>query len=308
MSYYCEYVKKLKNLQMRGAKVFCIGFSKLFRPIFCVKIGKGTKKLFLQGAIHAREHITCDMLFMLLNDAISFSNNGEIYCVPLSNPDGVCLAKSGLKSLMDVEKDLKECENLELILRAPKPKNVFLLHKIKKNLIKINDESKNFSLWKANICGVDLNVNFNAKWGKGKQNVFNPAPQNYVGPHPFSEPETKALASFLISLKPHMTISYHSKGEVIYYDFYQKGKQKKRDKLIAQEISKITGYKIRKTKKSSGGLKDFCIKKLKIPSLTIEVGKENLPHPISKKHLLKIYSQNKKVIQKSLALLNEINV
>ena len=46
--------------------------------------------------------------------------------------------------------------------------------------------SKN-PLYKANARGVDLNVNFDARWGKGEKNVRVKGAQNYIGTHPFSE-------------------------------------------------------------------------------------------------------------------------
>ena len=81
------------------------------------------------------------------------------------------------------------------------------------------NKGKDFSLWKANARGVDLKVNFDAKWGPGKQNVRYPASANYIGSMPFSEPETRALAEFTKEVKPDATISYHTKGGEIYYGF-----------------------------------------------------------------------------------------
>ena len=57
------------------------------------------------------------------------------------------------------------------------------------------------------------------------------------------------------------------------------------------------GYKIKKIKGSVGGYKDWCIQKLKVPSVTIEVGSDILSHPIGKQALPKIYSKNKNVIK-----------
>jgi len=49
-------------------------------------------------------------------------------------------------------------------------------------------------------------------------------------------------------------------------------------------------------------IKDFLVQKLHIPSLTIEVGSDELVHPIGEKYLDTIYERNKKnviiVIQK----------
>ena len=64
---------------------------------------------------------------------------------------------------------------------------------------------------------------------------------------------------------------------------------------IAEKVAKITGYIIKGTPNSAGGYKDWCIEKLKIPALTIEVGNDNLTHPIKKRHVYRIYRKNKRV-------------
>jgi murein peptide amidase A len=51
---------------------------------------------------------------------------------------------------------------------------------------------------------VDLNRNFSAGW-----RPIPPSSGNYSGPHPFSEPETKALRRFLRRVGPDVTIWYH---------------------------------------------------------------------------------------------------
>ena len=151
--------------------------------------------------------------------------------------------------------------------------------------------------YKANARGVDLNVIFDAKWGSGKQNTKIKGSENYIGEKPFSECETKALRDFTLDILPDITISYHSKGEEIYYSFFQDKEALKRDKKIAKMLARITGYKIRDLKGSAGGYKDWCIEKLKIPALTIEVGSDKLSHPIKKEHLHKIFKKNKRVIK-----------
>lgn len=151
-------------------------------------------------------------------------------------------------------------------------------------------------LYKANGLGVDLNVNFPAKWGSGKSNVRVRGKENYIGEYPLSAKESRLLADFTLKVKPSATISYHSKGEEIYWFFNQKEENRKRDKILAEAISKLTGYPLKFTPNSAGGYKDWCIEKLKIPALTIEVGEDYLSHPIDKKFLPKILKKNKSVI------------
>ena len=45
--------------------------------------------------------------------------------------------------------------------------------------------------------GVDLNSNFEFNWQKGSSNPCSP---NFAGRKPFSEPESRALANFMLKL------------------------------------------------------------------------------------------------------------
>ena len=151
-------------------------------------------------------------------------------------------------------------------------------------------------LYKANAREVDLNVNFSARWGTGAKNLKTPSIENYIGEYPFSELESRALRDFTLKNKPNFTISYHSKGEEIYWKFFQPKKTLDRDFKFASIISNATGYPLKESLNSAGGYKDWCIERLKIPAVTIEVGSDKLTHPIKKKHLYRIYNQNKKVL------------
>lgn len=137
-------------------------------------------------------------------------------------------------------------------------------------------------LWKANARGVDLNVNFDARWGSGVSNVRQKSSENYIGERPFSEPETQALRDFTLEINPAFTVSFHTKGEEIYYEFHQPLVRKLRDRRLAQALSSSTGYPLVTIKNSAGGYKDWCIQELKIPAFTVEVGSDELTHPIGR--------------------------
>lgn len=262
------------------AKIEIIGESVLKKPIYSVSFDFGMEhSMLIQGAIHAREHITCDLIVKMI---FEISENFEKYkklktpnlvFVPLSNPDGADLVLNGLQNVKNL--------------------------KIRKFLREINNGSSDFSLFKANANGVDLNNNFDAKWGMGKANVFFPASHGFVGKTAMSEPCTKALEFLTRKVKPIFTISYHAKGEEIYYDFFCKKEHEKRDKKIAKIVAKTLGYKLVSSQNSSsGGFKDWCIEKFHIPSVTIEVGSDKLEHPIGDCHLEKIFKRNKKILKK----------
>lgn len=139
---------------------------------------------------------------------------------------------------------------------------------------------------------MDLNVNFDARWGEGAQNRFFKASENYVGKFPVCARETKALVNFTKRIKPCVTLSYHLKGEEIYWEFGQKSHRKFRDKRYADAIAKYTGYKVKTTAGSVGGYKDWCVESLKIPAFTIEVGNDKFTHPFPYDQFKTIFAQN----------------
>ena len=243
-----------------------IGKSELGRDIFAIKLGIGSPIGIVQYAIHGREFLTARLAKTHYRTGIE---KGSVWLVPLVNPDGALLSQIGIASVAD--------------------------ERVKKRLLDMN-KSQDFSLWKANARGVDLNVNFPARWGKGEKNLRVAGAENYIGAYPFSEKETRALREFTLSIFPDYTVSYHTKGEEIYWEFGQKGYVRKRDKFIANAVGKSTGYKVKLTPNSTGGYKDWCVQQLKIPALTIEVGADELNHPIGEEYLDCIYQKNKNVI------------
>jgi len=283
-----EDLEKFLSKKIDNAKVEIVGKSELERSIYSVEFNFNSKHTFLiQGAIHAREHITSDLICLMIKDvSINYEkykklNSPNIIFVPMVNPDGVMLCYNGLKSVRNKI--------------------------IKTKLLKINNNSKDFSLFKANVNGVDLNTNFDAKWGSGKDNKFKPSSSDYVGCCPMSEKETKCLALLTINKKVDFSISYHSKGEEIYYNFYNKKENLKRDYCIAKIIAKTTRYKIKNVENvSAGGYKDWCVYRLNIPAVTIEVGKDSFSHPIKIDKLKQIYSRNKNIIKKLNKITREI--
>lgn len=150
-----------------------------------------------------------------------------------------------------------------------------------------------FPLWKANGRGVDLNCNFDADWGSGRLNTTMRGGANCIGDFPFSENETAALRDFTLKIRPFTTLSFHTKGEVIYWEFNGKG-----DERGAALLREICGYEPTRIYGSAGGYKDWCIQKLNIPAYTIECGSDELSHPIkSLAKLKKCYKLLKKFIK-----------
>ena len=240
-----------------------IGRSLFGRDIFAVKVGEGNPVGIAQYAIHGREYITTELAFAHYEVGVS---KGSLWILPLVNPDGALLSQKGLQSV-EKEED-------------------------KARLVKWN-KGDDFSLWKANGRGVDLNVNFPACWGEGTKNSKRVGGENYIGAYPFSETETIALKNFTEEIAPDYTVSYHTKGEEIYWYFYQPRKACIRDFSLAKTLSKATGYPLVFAGSSVGGYKDWCIQSLGVPSFTIEVGKDSFPHPLGEEALEDILIKNR---------------
>ena len=274
---------KYKNIQEKilflkeKCENLSIGKSLLGEDIICFHVGsKAGKQIVVEGGIHAREYISTLFLLSEIEYLTTKRIEGGMYIIPLLNPDGVRLVLDGASFISD--------------------------QKLKNFLIDINC-SDNFSLWKANANAVDLNVNFDVFWGQGKQNVRHLAPANFIGYYANSEIENINFLNFLKTINFNGSLSFHSKGEVIYYGFMLKGERLKKEKQIVKVLSKINGYKPVKTKNSMGGLSDYLSYYYKVPAFTVELGSDLLNHPITERFLPEIFQKNKQILTSFLNLL-----
>ena len=267
---YRELLQRLQILD-KSYSVKVIGKTKFNRNIFAVEkvVDESFSTAIFLSGIHARENITSDLIFEMIDKNL-FKNISRfnLSFIVMANPDGIELQDGNLGSFS---------------------KNYL------EKLIEMNDGVIDFSMWKANAFGVDLNNNFDARWGDNKHSQA-PSSQGFVGIKPESESETKAIVNYTRMMNPFITISYHTKGEEIYFNFFQDKDRLLRDERIAKKFAQSTGYKIVNVENSSsGGYKDWCVEKLKIPALTIEVGGDELLHPIKKDCLKDIFDKNKTI-------------
>ncbi len=289
-----DYTYEIMERDIKGLKtrypfleVGTIGKSVLGRNLYSIKIGNGPNKVIYNGSHHALEWITTPLLMKFIeNFAKAYSTNSKIrgydvkdifdsstiYIVPMVNPDGVDLVINGLQ-----------------------PSNPYY-----NQLLQWNDTGRPFGeVWKANIRGVDLNLNYPARWDEAKAleptfGVYGPAPVRYAGPSPLSEPESRAMVNFTRQINPKLVIAYHTQGRVIYWEFFNIYPPRSRE--IGELFAKATGYLLASTapEDAYAGYKDWFILEFNKPGYTIEVGLGTNPLPISQFNT--IYQNNEEVM------------
>lgn len=275
----------LLNYKFPFLNVQTIGNSVLGKNLYVVKLGKGPKKVFYSASFHANEWITSVVMMKFIEDYCnSYINNSKlydysirnlfnttsIYIMPMVNPDGVDLVTGSLDKLS------YEYQNAQNIAR--------------------NFPSIPFTNgWKANINGIDLNLQFPAGWENAKKIKFaqgfnKPAPRDFVGYSPLTEPEAKSIYDFTLWHKFNLILTYHSQGEVIYWKFQDYNP--KNSLYIGQQFAKSSGYSLEDTPYDSSfaGYKDWFIQNYNKPGYTVEVGLGENPLPISQ--FDKIYNDN----------------
>ena len=262
-----------------------IGYSVLGRAIPYIRIGTGQKEVFYNASFHANEWINTPVLMRFIDDyAAQYVLNGRVagfsarqlfravslYVVPMVNPDGVDLVTGGLSNVDNAYK------NAQIIAgnfpNIPFPDG-----------------------WKANINGVDLNLQFPAGWRQAREIKFaqgytKPAPRDFVGEGPLTEPEALAVYNFTLQHNFRLVIAYHTQGKEIYWTF--RNFNPPMAEFIGQQFSNISGYRLAEVPYNSSfaGYKDWFIQNYNRPGYTIESGIGQNPLPISQ--FGEIYADN----------------
>ena len=263
--------------------VSSIGTSELGRDIPVIRIGNENAKdhVLFQGAMHAREYLTSWLLmamteYWLTYDLLQFGD-ACYHIIPMTNPDGVTLAQT--KTL------------------TPEQKEIYLSDKA--NGYTSKNESAYASSWKANGVGVDLNRNFESGWEllDDQENDHDaPSSEFYEGTAPFSAAEAAALRDYTLKYRDKLsaTISYHSSGSVIYYEYGNKEPVNSDSLDLAVAVQKDTGYlPMNSTTVSGAGYKDWVMDALEIPSITIEIGVGD--SPLEMREIYSIFVRNLQV-------------
>lgn len=138
-------------------------------------------------------------------------------------------------------------------------------------------------------------MQFPAGWESAKeikysQGFTKPAPRDFVGFSPLTEPEALAIYNFTLSHNFQLTISYHTQGQEIYWNFQNINPP--RGYEIGQRFATSSGYVLTDVPYNSSfaGYKDWFIQTYNRPGYTIEAGIGENPLPISQ--FDEIYNNN----------------
>lgn len=238
-----------------------IGVSEAGREIPVIKIGNpnGKHHVLMQGAIHGREHFTAWLLMAVAEYSLvrNYLADSEVcyHIIPMTNPDGVTISQAGV---------LDEAQTA----------------------IYQNDLSAGYTgsalqeyarQWKANALGIDLNRNFPSGWENSLEHEA-PSSEKYRGAKPFAAAESRALRDYTLKYAFSATISFHSHGSVIYYQYGDKQPVNSLSYSLAQAVREVTGYIPTAHDGTTGaGYKDWAMDTLGIPSLTVEIGNYRTP-------------------------------
>ena len=252
-----------------------LGTTAFGRPIRSLVIGSGPRKVLYTAAHHANEWITAYILLKFAEElaqaiqtggriyginAQNIVNTATIYMIPLVNPDGVDLVTGAI---------------------APGSLEYEIARRLGENYPDIPFPAG----WKANLLGVDLNLQYPAGWLQAREIKFSqgytkPGPRDYVGRAPLGQLESRALADYTESVDPALVLAYHTQGEVIYWKFRDivvPGAQ-----ALAEDFARTSGYSLADTPYESAwaGYKDWFIQEFRRPGYTIEVGRGENPLPL----------------------------
>ncbi len=192
------------------------GKSVMGKDLPVIRVGDGEKEVFYSASIHANEWINSVVMMKFIEDYAKAYKAGtkignqdarklweetSIYIAPMTNPDGVDL----------------------VLWQLPQNSRAFLNAK---SIASLYPSIPFPNGWKANIVGVDLNLQFPAEWELARENKFNqgfvrPAPRDFVGYRPLTEPEAKALYEFTLNHDFDLILSYHTQGKVIFWRYLE---------------------------------------------------------------------------------------
>ncbi|MBR6408285.1 MAG: hypothetical protein IKS19_06895 [Clostridia bacterium] len=246
---HAKLTKEVKQLCERypdALTLDTIGESAEDRELYMMKLGKGKKEVLFVAGIHGTEYIACAFIMRMTEEYAKAYEAGT----PFGPYD--------VRKLLD--------ETTIYIVPMANPDGVE----------RVQHEGLD---WRANANGVNLNLNFPTdKWEDMDRGVYGPDRADYKGDGPASEPETKAIVKLCDQHDFDFALSFHTKGQVLYWIDNNTGEVDGARELT-DKIADYTGYKkMRSTSRVNdygGGLENWFRYKYKRPGICVEMTPSN---------------------------------
>ncbi|MBP2474955.1 hypothetical protein JOF53_003827 [Crossiella equi] len=241
-------------------------------------------RFLLVAQIHARELTTSEMVWRFVTrlldgnrtdaEVTALLRGTEVWVVPQINPDGIEVVQDGLT-------------NVGTGFESPAWQ--------RKNVNATNGSATCPAPWAGSHTGIDLNRNFDARWG-GVGTSGDPCSAAYRGPKAASEPEVQALAGLFQKLFPDQRgpgegdaapattrgamITLHTFSDLVLFPWGHDPKAKTPNdaglRSMAFRLSHYNGYNTGQPGEVlysvTGSTDDWSYDKLGIASFTFEIG------------------------------------
>ncbi|XP_072767295.1 carboxypeptidase B [Anoplolepis gracilipes] len=216
---YGDIVRYLEYLAFKYPKMVelvTIGHSYEGQPIKMAKVSIGLNKngerkpaIWIDAGMHGREWIGSAVATYILSQLVERNStytklldNSDWMILPVVNPDGYEYSHIGDRFWRKTRSN--HVESQEDSRYTPSNLLQFVTH---------------YTRWFWTKCeGVDPNRNFAYHWGEEKEGgaSSDPCYETYSGPFAFSEPETKAMADYILANKQHirMYLTLHSYSQM----------------------------------------------------------------------------------------------
>ncbi len=272
----CNETVRLLSQRYPTIRAGVLTTSAFGNPIPMMTMGTGERQVIFTAAHHANEWITALVLLKFAEDLAQASESGgNLYGIP---------AQTILKAATITLVPLVDPDGVDLVVGRYQPGS--LPYETARRLA---DNYPNIPFpegWKANLLGVDLNLQYPAGWLRAREIKFSqgytqPGPRDYVGRSPLSQLESRALAQLTEELDPAVVLAYHTQGKVIYWQFNDIQVPGARE--LAEEFARLSGYALEEVPEESSyaGYKDWFIQQFRRPGFTIEAGLGQNPLPLS---------------------------
>ena len=270
MSY--EAIVDMLYLHESFLDISVLGYSEFGQSIPLLKISTKSalkkKPVLIVGNLHAREFYSskfvlkfCDeFLYSLMSEdgiyesANSILQDYDLYVIPVANPDGLKIAQEDWEGIESYRASVDSIKRI-----GP------------------------YSDWKANGMGIDLNNNFddgNFDVKHGHLFEEEPASQGYKGAFPCEAKEARIIQDFVDTLVPLITLSYHTKGDVLFWadrgtHSYFNGL----DEQLNTTVANACGFKMARVSKNpieyGAGLENYIRAKIKRIGVCVELSPPN---------------------------------